>query len=152
MRKLPFYVKILLFYTYKFPWKKKSFLLFLSDHLTNPFIEDSLFSITWFELYWTVVSVHFSNYLLLDIRQVMFTSPCPHYRKHFIAELLNSLVNSLKAWKIYVLFITSCFLWHSIFQLQDLLVDVCEEGTGSNFICYVYWLKSLMAVTASYRQ
>ena len=52
--------------------------------------------------------------------------------------LLNSLVNSLTALKIYVLFIfyiiSSCFLCHSIFQ--DLLIVGCEEETGSNFICY----------------
>ena len=54
---------------------------------------------------------------------------------------LNSLVNSLTALKIfYVLFIlfiiSSCFLFHLIFQ--DLLIVGCEEGTGSNFICYAY--------------
>ena len=50
-----------------------------------------------------------------------------------IVGRLNSLVNSLTALKIYVLFIlSSCFLCHSIFQ--DLLIVGCEEGTGSNYL------------------
>ena len=68
-------------------------------------------------------------------------------RVPFIVGLLNSLVNSLKALKIYVLFIISSrFLCHSI--IQDLLIVGCEEGTGSNFICYAYRPKSRTAVTA----
>ena len=65
-------------------------------------------------------------------------------------NFINSLVNSLKALKIYDLFIIfiicSCFFCHSIFQ--DLLIVGCEEGTGSNFICYAYRPKSRTAVTA----
>ena len=51
----------------------------------------------------------------MKIKLATFTFPC----KHFIVGLLNSLVNSLKALIIYVVFIIiiSCFLWRSIFQL-----------------------------------
>ena len=58
--------------------------------------------------------------------------------------LLNSLVNSLTALKIYVLFIvfiiSSCFLCHSIFQ--DLLIVGWEEGKGSNFIFLILCLSA----------
>ena len=57
---------------------------------------------------------------------------------------------SLTALKLYVLFIlfiiSSRFLCRSIFQ--DLLTVGCEEGTGSNFICYAYRPKSRTTVTA----
>ena len=121
--------------------KKQLFMLhaFPLDHLTNPFIEDRLFSITWFELYWTVVFVRFSNYTLLDIRLVTVTFPCPHYRKHFIVGLLNSLVNSLKALKIYVIFYY--FYYYFLFPLAF-------NFPGPIFICYAYRPKSHTTVTA----
>ena len=125
-----FYVKILLFY---------KFHALPLDHWTNPFIEDRLFSITRFELYSTVVFVRFSNYTLLDIRLVTFTFPCPHYRKHFIVGLLNSLVNLLKALKIYVLFYY--FYYYFLFPLAF-------NFPGPIFICYAYRPKSHTAATA----
>ena len=54
----------------------------------------------------------------------------------FIVGLLNSLVDALKALKIYVLLIISSrFLCHSV--IQDLLIVGCEEETGSNFNSFV---------------
>ena len=91
VRKLPFYVKILLFYTYKFSWKKKLHTLPL-DHLTNPFIEDRLFSVTCKEgtgnnficyAYWPAEVTHGSNCVLGNNRiaglfTVLFISYASH--------------------------------------------------------------------------
>ena len=137
-KKAAFLCKNPAFLHIKFSWNKELHALLL-DHLTNPFIEDRLFSITWFELYWTIVLVRFSNYTLLDIRLVTFMFPCPHYRKHFIVGLLNSLVNSLKALQIYLFF--NYFYCYFLFPLAF-------NFPGTNFICYAYWLKSHTPVIA----
>ena len=92
---------------------------------------------------------HGSNFIELQfscasqtIRYKISGQSCSRSRSHvpFIVGLLNSLVNSLNALKIYVLFIifiiSSCFPCHSIFQ--DLLIVECEEGTGNNTIAGLF--------------
>ena len=136
VRKLHFYVKILLFYTHKFSWKK-SFMVSSFRPFDKPIYRRQA---VFFSMVRTLLNCSFRG--LLKLYVITFTFPCL-----LIVGLLNSLVNSLKAFKNYVLFIiSSCFLCHSIFQ--DLLIVGCEEGTGSNFICYAYRPRSRTAVTA----
>ena len=148
VRKLPFYVKILLFYTHKFSWKKRA-----SCSSFRPF-DKPIYrrQAVFYSMVRTLLNCSFRALLKLYVIRY----PASHVHVHvpgrvpFIVGLLNSFVNSLKALKIYVLFfsfiISSCFPCHSIFQ--DLLIVECEEGTGSNFICYAYRPKSHTAVTA----
>ena len=81
------------------------------------YIKNGFLKAVFYNMVWILLNCSFHTLLKLSDTHV----PVSTLQEAIILGLLNSIVNSLKALKVYVFFnvIRSCFLWRSVFQLLD---------------------------------